>query len=104
MVGTEPLLKASFKHDVRFIAPWVAGITVLAATSIIAYWVLLGDAASQAEFIAAVGANPAFNLIFGQARDLTTIEGFGAWRSLALGRPNRLISTLRLLKMIRRNK
>lgn len=85
MVGAEPLLKASMKHDIRSIVPWVIGITVLSLTSIIAYWVLLSDAVSQAEFIAAVDANPAFNLIFGQARDLTTIEGFGAWRSLALG-------------------
>jgi ABC-2 type transport system permease protein len=85
MVGAEPLLKASMKHDIRSIVPWVAGITVLSLTSIIAYWVLLSDEESQAEFIAAVDANPAFNLIFGQARDLTTIEGFGAWRSLALG-------------------
>lgn len=85
MAGAEPLLKASLQHDVRLMMPWVAGITVLSLTSIIAYWVLLSDAVSQAEFIAAVDANPAFNLIFGQARDLTTIEGFGAWRSLALG-------------------
>ena len=29
--------------------------------------------------------NPAFNLLFGPARDLTTADGFNAWRSLALG-------------------
>ncbi len=83
--GLRPLLVASMHQDARLIAPWVVGITVLSISSILAYNILFGDPATQAQFIQSVGANPALNLVFGPARDLSTVDGFTAWRSQALG-------------------
>lgn len=85
VVGARPLLRVALRQDVHDIAPWVALITALSATSVIAYPRVFPDAASRAELAATVGANPALSLIFGPARDLTTLDGFNAWRAGALG-------------------
>lgn len=85
LTGTRPLLRTSLHHDGRLFAPWVAIVTLLSASSVVVYpWVFPGQAERQA-LATAIGANPALGLIFGPARDLSTVDGFNAWRSLALG-------------------
>lgn len=85
LTGTRPLLRASLKQEARSFAPWIAAVTALSASSILAYDFIFPDAADRKALAAAVGGNPALSLIFGPARDLTTTEGFNTWRSLALG-------------------
>ncbi len=82
--GTGPLLRASVRHDGRMFAPWVLIATALSASSMI-YPYLFDTEQERAAFAAAIGANPAIGLIFGPAFDLTTTDGFNAWRALALG-------------------
>lgn len=85
LTGTRPLLRTSLHHDGRLFAPWVAIVTLLSASSVVVYpWVFPGRAEREA-LATAIGANPALGLIFGPAYDLTTVDGFNAWRSLALG-------------------
>lgn len=85
MTGTRRLLVALAEQDRASIAPWVALITVLSASSVLVYPWIFPDAASRLELAATVGANPALGLIFGPARDLSTADGFNAWRALSLG-------------------
>ncbi len=85
LTGLRPLLVASLHQDIRLIVPWIAGVSVLAMSSVLAFNILFGEPSTKAGFIASVGANPAFNLIFGPATNLTTVDGFTAWRSLTLG-------------------
>jgi ABC-2 type transport system permease protein len=85
LTGTRLLLRTSLEHDGRSFAPWVAIATVLSASSVLIYpWVFPTQAERQG-LSGAIGANPALGLIFGPARDLSTVDGFAAWRSLALG-------------------
>lgn len=84
LTGTGPLLRASLRHDgVRF-APWIAIATALSASSVLGYPWLFPDPQERAALAVAVGANPALGIIFGPAFDLATVDGFNAWRSLAL--------------------
>ncbi|MFN3339280.1 MAG: ABC transporter permease [Dietzia sp.] len=84
LTGTGPLLRASLRHDgVRF-APWIAIATALSTSSVLVYPWLFPDPQARAAFAVAVGANPALGFIFGPAFDLATVDGFNAWRSLAL--------------------
>lgn len=83
--GTRPLLAVSLRQDLRKIAPWVALISILSASSILAYPQTFPDAQSRARLAATLGANPALALIVGPARDLSTADGFNAWRAGQLG-------------------
>ena len=85
VAGTRPLLKVALKQDVRNIAPWVVLITALSASSVLAYAWVFPDQASRRQLAATLGTNPALSLIFGPARDLSTADGFNAWRAGALG-------------------
>ena len=85
LVGTRPLLRASLRHEAHSFAPWVLLPTLLAVSSVIAYPLLFPEPQERQAFAATVGANPALGLIFGPAFDLSTVDGFTAWRSLALG-------------------
>ena len=85
LVGTGTLLKVALRQDARNIAPWVVLISVLSASSIVAYALVFPDPQDRAELTATLGANPALSLIFGPARDLGTADGFNAWRAGALG-------------------
>ncbi|CAM3143563.1 ABC transporter permease [Stackebrandtia soli] len=85
MTGTAPLLRASLKHDGRSLAPWIVLATLLSASSVLAYPWVFPTQADRAGLAAAIDANPALGLIFGPAHDLTTADGFNAWRALALG-------------------
>ncbi|MDL9937834.1 ABC transporter permease [Gordonia sp. ABSL1-1] len=85
VTGTAPLLRASLKHEFRSFAPWIAIATALSVSSVIVYPLLFPDVADRRAFAATVGGNPALGLIFGPAYDLSTVDGFNAWRSLALG-------------------
>ncbi|MEV6349211.1 multidrug ABC transporter permease [Actinoplanes sp. NPDC051851] len=85
LTGARPLLHAALKQDARNIGPWVALISALSASSVLAYaWVFPG-VPERWELSATLGANPALSLIFGPARDLMTADGFNAWRAGALG-------------------
>jgi ABC-2 type transport system permease protein len=85
LAGFRPLLHATAKQDARQIAPWVILTSVLSVTSVLAFSWVFPDPASQAVLSRNIASNPAFGLIFGPARDLTTAEGFNDWRALALG-------------------
>ena len=85
VAGLRPLLRVSLVHDRRKIAPWVALITALSASSVLAYAWVFPDRASRAHLSMTLGANPALSLIFGPARDLSTADGFNAWRAGTLG-------------------
>lgn len=85
LAGTRSLLHASLRHDGRLFAPWVAAVTVLSASSVLIYPFVFPDQSDRLALAATIGANPALGLIFGPARDLSTVDGFNAWRSLALG-------------------
>ncbi|QGP88159.1 multidrug ABC transporter permease [Gordonia sp. 135] len=84
-VGTRPLLHASLRHEGRSFAPWILLPTALSVSSVLIYPWLFSDALERKAFAATIGANPALGLIFGPAYDLSTTDGFNAWRSLALG-------------------
>ncbi len=85
LAGVRPLLKVTLRQDARNIAPWVLLISVLSASSILAYAWIFPDPADRAELATTLGVNPALSLIFGPARDLMTAEGFNAWRAGQLG-------------------
>lgn len=85
LVGVGPLLKVSMRQDAMNIAPWIAIITVLSASSILAYRWIFTDASQRQQLASTLGANPALSLIFGPARDLLTPDGFNAWRAGQLG-------------------
>lgn len=85
LVGARLLLHATLRHDGRRFAPWVAVATLLSASSVVVHPWVLPDLASRQALAATVGANPALGLIFGPAYDLSTPDGFNAWRTLALG-------------------
>ena len=85
VTGTHVLLRATLKHDGRKFAPWVAIATLLSASSVLVYPFVFPTEQDRQALAAAVGANPALGLIFGPANDLTTADGFNAWRTLALG-------------------
>lgn len=84
-VGARPLLIASLHQDRKNIAPWIALITALAFTSMLAFAWVFPDSAAQVRLQQTVNANPAFALIFGSDAVLTSGEGFTAWRSGQLG-------------------
>lgn len=85
LTGTRPLLKVSLHQDARNIAPWVMLISVLSASSILAYLWIFPDDADRAALAGSLGVNPALSLVFGRARDLMTADGFNAWRAGQLG-------------------
>ena len=85
LTGTAPLLRTTVRFDGRLYAPWIALATVLSASSVLVYPWVFPTEADRAGLAAAIGSNPALGLIFGPARDLSTVDGFNSWRSLALG-------------------
>ncbi len=85
LTGTRPLLHTTMKHDGRLFAPWILIASVLAGSSVLVYPWVFPTEAERAFLTTTVGANPALGLIFGPAFDLSTPDGFTAWRSLALG-------------------
>ena len=85
LTGTRPLLRTSVKHDGRLMAPWILFTTALSASSVLAYGWVFPTQHDRVGLAAAVGSNPALGLIFGPAYNLSTADGFDAWRSLALG-------------------
>ncbi|MWB96953.1 ABC transporter permease [Agromyces seonyuensis] len=84
IAGTPPLLRAEVKQDGRLLVPWALLTTLLSASSMI-YPLVFPSDQDKAAFAAAVGANPAMAIIFGPAYDLSTADGFNAWRALSLG-------------------
>ena len=85
VAGLRPLLKVTLRQDARNIAPWLVLISALSGSSVLVYPWIFPDAQSRAELSLTVSANPAFSLVFGQARDLLSADGFNAWRAGALG-------------------
>lgn len=85
LTGTAPLLRTTVRFDGRLYAPWIVLATVLTSSSVLVYPWVFPTAADRAGLAAAIGSNPALGLIFGPARDLSTVDGFNSWRTLALG-------------------
>lgn len=85
LAGTAPLLRTSIKHDGPGFAPWILIVTFLSGSAVLLYPLIFPTQEDRAGLAAAVGGNPAIGLIFGPAFDLSTDDGFNAWRSLALG-------------------
>lgn len=85
LTGARPLLRATLKQNRTFIAPWAMIIMVLSASSILAYRWVFPDLADRQGLAAAMGSNPALEIVFGPARDMLTNDGFNAWRAGQLG-------------------
>ena len=85
LAGTATLLKTTIEHDGRRFAPWILILTALSTSSVLVYPWVFPTTEDRAGLAAGIGANPAIGLIFGPAFDLSTTDGFNAWRSLALG-------------------
>lgn len=85
LTGTRQLLRASLKQEARSFAPWIVIVTALSMSSIIVLPHSFPTVESRLGLAAAVGSNPALSIIFGPANDLTTVDGFNTWRSLAIG-------------------
>lgn len=85
LTGTRPLLRVSLRQDAHLIAPWVVLISVLSASSILAYAWVFPDAQDRRALAGSLGVNPALSLVFGPADDLMTADGFNAWRAGQLG-------------------
>lgn len=85
LAGFRPLLKVTARQDLRRIAPWIALITVLSASSIVGFKLIFTTQAQRAALSTTLGSNPVFGLLFGPAGNLYTADGFNAWRALALG-------------------
>ena len=85
LTGARPLLHVALKQDRKNIAPWIALISVLSASSVLVYDWVFPSAQSQQILQLNITANPAMALIFGKPVDLTTADGFNAWRAGALG-------------------
>lgn len=83
--GATTLLKASLHQDRRNIVPWVMLISVLSASSVLVYAWVFPDPADRAALTMALSANPALSLVFGPVGDLSTADGFNAWRAGQLG-------------------
>lgn len=83
--GIKPLLVVSLRQDRLLIAPWIALITVLSASSILAYLWVFPDQADRMALANAMGSNPALSLVFGPAHNMLTSDGFNAWRAGQLG-------------------
>ncbi|WP_296667526.1 ABC transporter permease [Demequina sp.] len=84
-VGAPRLLRTSIRHEARSFAPWIGIATVLSASSVLVYPWVFPTQADRDGLATLVGANPAIGLIFGPAFDVSTADGFNAWRTLALG-------------------
>lgn len=85
LTGARPLLHVAARQDRTNIAPWIALISVLSASSVLVYDWVFPDPQSQQVLQLNITANPAMSLIFGKPVDLTTADGFNAWRAGALG-------------------
>lgn len=85
LVGTDVLLKATLRHELKRFIPWIAIVTMLSTSSILAYAWMFPHREDRAVLDATIGGNPALGLIFGPARNLYTNEGFNTWRTFALG-------------------
>ncbi len=85
LTGVHHLLPVALRQDRTSIAPWIVLISVLSASSVLVYDWVFPDAQSQQVLQLNVTANPAMALIFGKPVDLTTADGFNAWRAGALG-------------------
>ncbi|NPC96667.1 multidrug ABC transporter permease [Nocardioides sp. zg-DK7169] len=79
------MLVVALHQDARRIAPWVVLISVLSASSVLAYTWIFPDTEDRRELAGTIGANPALALVFGPARDLMSADGFNAWRAGMLG-------------------
>jgi ABC-2 type transport system permease protein len=85
VAGSGRLLRTSLRHDGRAFLPWIIFTTFLSASSILLFELVFTSPADRMGLAVAVGSNPALGLMFGPAQDLSTADGFAAWRSLALG-------------------
>lgn len=85
LTGVRHLLPVALHQDRKSIAPWIALISVLSASSVLVYDWVFPDPEAQRILQLNVTANPAMALIFGKPVDLTTADGFNAWRAGALG-------------------
>lgn len=85
LTGTRPLLRVTLRQDAHLTAPWIVLISVLSASSILAYAWVFPDEQDRRALAGSLGVNPALSLVFGPARDLLSADGFNAWRAGQLG-------------------
>lgn len=85
LAGTAPLLRTLVEHDARRFAPWILIVTALTTSSVLVYPLVFPEQQDRVGLATAVAANPAIGLIFGPAFDVLSVDGFNAWRTLALG-------------------
>lgn len=85
LTGAVIVARVSLRQDARRILPWIGAISALSASSVLAYSWVFTSPADRMQLANSLGANPALSLVFGPARDLTTADGFNAWRAGQLG-------------------
>lgn len=85
LAGTRRLLEVSMRHDVLHLAPWIAFVTALSASSVLAYAWIFPSQEDRLALSASLGVNPTLGLVLGRPRDLLTADGFTAWRAGQLG-------------------
>ncbi len=83
--GTLVLYKVALRLSFKAALPWIIGVVLLAVSSQVAYANIFPTPEDQRNLAMAVQANPAFSLVFGNADNLLTAEGFTAWRTVVLG-------------------
>ena len=90
------------RQHVRGALIWGAVFAVLIVASIYAYESTYGTAAERQELLRGLTSNSGVRALFGPAREIDTVRGFLAWRTLGLLPPIAavwgLLVTTRLLR------
>lgn len=76
--------RLAFRQLVRGAIVWGAVFALTLAASVFAYELTYGTAAERAELLRGIGSNSGIRALFGPARELDTVTGFTAWRTLSL--------------------
>ncbi|MFM9376483.1 ABC transporter permease [Gordonia sp. VNK21] len=85
VTGTGSLLRVSLRAEIRSLAPWMVVPTILTLTSVLGFELLGRTEQERQALNQTIAGNPALGLIFGPAGDVSTLDGFNAWRGMAIG-------------------
>ncbi len=85
LAGTPTFLRASVRDNRVVLAVWAAIGVLLSVSAVKSFDLVFTDPADIASMQAVLATNPAIGLILGPVGDLSTADGFSAWRNVALG-------------------
>ena len=83
--GTGLLLRTFIRDSYIALLPWILIPLLLTTTSVAGYERYFPTSTDKLLLESGIRVNPALSLVFGPVDTLTTVAGFTAWRSLALG-------------------